>query len=125
MGRAYAAPGTHVGKLIEQGLRQSNLLGRSELAARCGVHRSYITKLAKGEVQSPHDDILLSLAATLNQDVDDYRTAILADNGKLPHWEKVLANEVAVHEGVRLSSEDEASIRRYVRALVKQRRGKS
>lgn len=125
MGRAYAAPSTHIGRLIEQGLRQSNLLDRSELAARCGVHRSYISKLTKGEVQSPRDDILLSLAATLNQDVDDYRMALLADSGRLPQWEKLLANEVAIHEGVRLSSEDEASIRRYVLALVKQRRGKS
>ncbi len=121
MGRSYAAPGTHVGKLIDQGLRQSDLLGRSELAARCGVHRSYITKLVKGEVQSPREDLLVSLAATLKQDVDDYRAAILADAGKLPHWETVLA----MREGVHLSSEDEASIRRYVLALVKHRRGKS
>jgi hypothetical protein len=64
---------------------------------------------------------LLCLAATLNQDIEDYRMAILADSGELPDWYKVLESQ----EGVRLNAEDTESIRRYVRALVRQRRGKS
>jgi transcriptional regulator with XRE-family HTH domain len=119
--RSYEAPRTQVGKLIDRGLRQTGLRDQSKLADRCGVDGSYIVKLKQGKVRFPRPDILLCLAATLNQDIEDYRMAILADSGELPDWYKVLESQ----EGVRLNAEDTESIRRYVRALVRQRRGKS
>lgn len=121
MARAYEAPRTQVGNLIDRGLRQTGIRDQSKLAERCGVDSSYIVKLKQGKVRYPREDILLCLAVTLGQDIEDYRTAILADSGELPDWCRVLENQ----EGVRLSSEDAESVRRYVRALLHQRRGKN
>ena len=125
MSASYAAPSSHVGKLIDEGLRRSSQLNQTRLAERCGVSRSYIVKLKNGKIRNPTEDILICLAASLDQDVDDYRMAILADSGELPEWDKVWANQVEAQEGVHLSTDDRESIRRYARALVKQRRGKT
>lgn len=76
-------------------------------------------------MQYPRKGILASLAATLNQDIDDYRLALLADSGELPSWEKVWANQVEAQQGVRLSSEDKEAIRHYALVLVKHARGKN
>jgi hypothetical protein len=59
------------------------------------------------------------LARTLDQDVEDYRVALLADHGDLPHWGKVLGAEL----GVRLSDDDERAIAAIVEAMLKHRRG--
>ncbi|MFB9496455.1 helix-turn-helix domain-containing protein [Saccharothrix mutabilis subsp. capreolus] len=95
---------------------------RSELAARCGVHRSYITKLSAGHVQYPRDRILVRIATVLGQDPDDYRVAVLMDRTRHDSWEKVMVSELALHEGVRLSSAETASVQQCVRAILNQRK---
>ena len=124
MGRYREAPRTRLGKLIDQGLRSSNVFDQSSLAVHCGVDKSYLAKVRLGRIANPNESILFSVAMALGQDVDEYRSAVLADNGKLPSWERVLGSQLADQEGVRLSSEDVNDIARYARALIRRRRGK-
>jgi transcriptional regulator with XRE-family HTH domain len=107
-----------IGKLVEQGLAQAGL-SQSKLAARCGIDKSYIVKLKAGHFKHPSEDILLRLAATLGQDVRDYEVALLADRGELPNWGRVLENQI----GVRLTARDRQAVERYVRELIKRKRG--
>ncbi|MEV8440818.1 helix-turn-helix transcriptional regulator [Actinosynnema sp. NPDC051121] len=111
-----------MGKLIERGLEHSDVADRAELAARCGVHRSYITKLSSGQVQYPRDRVLTRLAEVLNQDPEDYRVAVLMDRTKHDSWVKFMVSEIALHEGVRLSSAETAWIRQCVRDVLVQRK---
>jgi plasmid maintenance system antidote protein VapI len=60
----------------------------SELAARCCVHRSYITRLSKGQVQYLSEPILIRLAAVLDQDPEDYRVAMMMDRIRYDSWER-------------------------------------
>lgn len=123
MGRSIVPSITHVGKLIERGLQQSGVADRSELAARCGVHRSYITRLSRGQTRNLSEHILIRLAAALDQDPEDYRVAIMMDRIRYDSWERVMVSELALHEGVRLKPEDIVSIRHYVLGVMRQRRG--
>ncbi|XVV08044.1 helix-turn-helix domain-containing protein [Actinosynnema sp. CA-248983] len=122
VGGPITPPSTHVGKLIERGLQQSGVADRSELAARCGVHRSYITRLSRGKIQYLSEPVLIRLAAVLDQDPEDYRIAIMMDRTRYDSWERVMVSELALHEGVRLRPEDIVSIRHYVLGIMWQRR---
>jgi len=111
-------PVTHIGKLIEQGLAHAGL-SQNKLAERCDVDKSYIAKLKTGHVKHPSENILLRLATILGQDVRDYEVALLADRGELPNWGRVLENQI----GVRLTTQDRQAVERYVRELIKRKRG--
>jgi len=89
------------------------------LAEECGVDPAYLVRLKRGEVRHPREDILNGIARALDQDVEDYRVALLADHGDLPRWGKVLGTEL----GIRLSVEDERAITEFVEAMLKHRRG--
>jgi transcriptional regulator with XRE-family HTH domain len=109
---------THIGKLIDQGLGRVGL-SQNKLAERCRVDKSYIAKLRTGHVKHPNEEILLRLATALGQDVRDYEVALLADRGELPNWGRVLENQI----GVRLTAQDRQAVERYVRELIKRKRG--
>jgi transcriptional regulator with XRE-family HTH domain len=89
------------------------------LAARCGVDVSYLTRLKNGDYRHPREDVLKRLAQVLDQDVEDYHLALLADRGELPSWGKVLGNEL----GIRLNTEDKRAIEQFVEVMLKDRRG--
>jgi len=124
MGRYLETPSTRLGKLIDQGLRRSNLFDQSSLAVHCGVDKSYLAKVRLGRIAHPNESVLFAISLALGQDIEEYRSAVLADNGMLPRWERVLGSQLADQEGVRLSSENVEDIARYARSLVRRRRGK-
>src|SRR6266498_4127262 len=109
---------THIGALINQGLTTAGESLRS-LAEECGVSAGYLVKLRRGKIRHPREDILECMARVLDQEVDDYHVALLADHGELPRWSKVLGAEL----DVRLNNEDEQAIAQFVEAMIKSRRG--
>jgi len=109
---------TYIGALINQGLTTTGESLRS-LAEECGVSAGYLVKLRRGEIRHPREDILECMARALDQDVDDYHVALLADHGELPRWSKVLGAEL----DLRLNNEDEKAIAQFVEAMIKSRRG--
>ncbi len=109
---------THIGALIDRGLAAKEMSLRV-LAGYCGVAASYLTRLKQGKVRHPREDVLVCMARTLGQEIEDYRIALLADHGDLPSWGKVLGTEL----GIRLSTEDEQAITQFVKAMLKARRG--
>jgi len=110
---------THLGSLINRGLTTRGVSLRW-LAEECGTSAGYLVRVKNGGVRRPREDILESMARVLDQDVDDYHLALLADHGELPRWGKVLGAEL----DVRLSTEDERAIEQFVEAMLKQRRGR-
>lgn len=63
-----------LGKRIRQ-LRRAVGLSQSELAARVGVHASYIGHLETGRIKLPSENILTRLARALGTDSEDLLAA--------------------------------------------------
>lgn len=111
---------TRFGFLLDRGLEAADVRSQNDLAERCGIAPSYLTKLRHGK-RRPSADVVRRIASTLGQDVADYQLAILVDRGELPSWGKVLSLDL----NLGLTTEDERAITQFVEAMLKHRRGSS
>jgi transcriptional regulator with XRE-family HTH domain len=118
MARPRRRPTTHIGQLIDRGLASSGLQDRSKLEELCGLSYGHVSHIVKGD-WVPNEQVLRRIATALNQDVEDYHVALLADQGVLPPWGKVFCNDV----GIQLDQQDEAAVIRYAEELARKRRG--
>jgi transcriptional regulator with XRE-family HTH domain len=118
MSRPHDTPATHVGELIDRGLRATGLSNQDKLAEICGVSASYIVKLKKGRIRNPNDEVLDRLAQTLGQRLGQYQAALFADQGRLP----AVARTIEIQEGVHLTPETEHELNELVRKFIKQHR---
>jgi transcriptional regulator with XRE-family HTH domain len=119
MDDAQRLPANHVGRLIDDGLKRRGFSDQAELAKRCGVTKSYISKFKHGQIRNPSEKVLSCLAVALGQSATEYRLALMADRGELPPW----IENMQVENGVRLTDEDKHVLERLVTTFIDARRG--
>src|SRR6266511_6296403 len=82
--------GTHIGRLIHQGLVSSGLGEQRRLAKTTGLTESFISHLMKADYQRPDRDMMRRIANALGQNIELYYAALLRDRGELPEPEVYL-----------------------------------
>jgi transcriptional regulator with XRE-family HTH domain len=71
--------GPHIRALREAKAKRDPAFSLRQLAVRCGVTPSYLSRLERDDVAPPGEEVLRRLAAELDQDVD----VMLAMGGKI------------------------------------------